>query len=201
MSDQLIEWGVATCTVPGQTLSGDRAVVCPYANGMIVGAVDGIGHGQEAATAADVAAGTLIDMVQETESVIALFKQCHAQLKGTRGVVMSVALLNPLDGAMTWMGVGNVACVVVRQSGNSGPRIEPLLLRAGVVGSQLPSLYASIVPILRGDTLIFATDGIREDFTHGLNVNDSPQEIADRIMAQHSKGSDDALVLVARYQG
>lgn len=199
LNDELVDWGVAM--EPGQELSGDRHVVCPYPNGVLVAAVDGVGHGREAATAAELAAGILTDRVQDSNSVIALFKECHAQLRETRGVVMSVALINAQDGAMTWMGVGNVECVVVRASGSSGPRIEPLLLRGGVVGSQLPSLYASIVPIQQGDTLIFATDGVRNDFAHGLNVLDEPQQMAERVLAQHRKGSDDALVLVARYRG
>jgi negative regulator of sigma-B (phosphoserine phosphatase) len=148
-----------------------------------------------------VAVNVLTEQVQESDSVIALFKECHAQLRDTRGVVMSLALLNARDAAMTWMGVGNVECVVVRASSSAGPRIEPLLLRGGVVGSQLPSLYAGIVPVQRGDTLIFATDGVRSDFVHSLNVLDEPQQIAERILAQHRKGADDALVLVARYQG
>jgi hypothetical protein len=32
-----------------------------------------------------------------------------------------------------------------------------------------------------------------------VNVTDRPQLIADRIIAEYSRGSDDALVLVARY--
>jgi hypothetical protein len=31
--------------------------------------------------------------------------------------------------------------------------------------------------------------------------SDSPQQIADRILKRHFKGTDDALVLVARYVG
>jgi hypothetical protein len=46
LSDELVDWGVATYTVPGQELSGDRYVVCPYPNGMLLAAVDGVGLGQ-----------------------------------------------------------------------------------------------------------------------------------------------------------
>jgi len=42
---------------------------------------------------------------------------------------------------------------------------ESLLLRAGVVGSQLPALQATVLPIARGDALFFATDGVRSDFS------------------------------------
>jgi hypothetical protein len=32
-------------------------------------------------------------------------------------------------------------------------------------------------------------------------LSDSPQQIADHIFAQHGRGTDDALVLVAHYVG
>ena len=50
-----------------------------------------------------------------------------------------------------------------------------------------------------GDTVILATDGIRDGFADGLAVAGTPQMMADAILAKHAKGNDDALVLVARY--
>jgi phosphoserine phosphatase RsbX len=77
---------------------------------------------------------------------------------------------------------------------------EVLPLRGGVVGDQLPPLVASIVPVSKGDTLIFATDGIRLGFADGLKA-DSAQATADAVLAHFARGTDDALVLVARYTG
>ncbi len=197
MNTPLIESGIACLTMPGQSQSGDRHVVHPCPNEVMLAAIDGLGHGQEAATAADLAATILTKHVQE--SMIAIVKHCHAQLRETRGVVMSLAVINALEGDLTWMGIGNVGGVVVRAAASASPRQESLLLRGGVVGNQLPSLYASIIPIMRGDTLILVTDGIRSNFADVVNVSDPPQLIANRILAEYSKGSDDALVLVARY--
>jgi len=70
-----------------------------------------------------------------------------------------------------------------------------------VVGGQLPNPYASLVPVARGDTLGFATDGVRSDFSEELTVSEAPQRTADRILARYGKLTDDALVLVARYVG
>src|SRR5438552_424629 len=55
--------------------------------------------------------------------------------------------------------------------------------------------------VARGDLLIFATDGIRGGFTEGLPTDATPQQLADEILARYGKGTDDALVLVARYAG
>ena len=197
MNTPLIEWGVASLTMSGQSQSGDRHLVQPYTNGLLVAVVDGLGHGEQAAAAADLAVTTLIK--HAPESVIALLGLCHDALRKTRGVVMSLASFNELDRALTWMGIGNVEGMVIRAEGSPHSRHEYLLLRGGVVGAQLPSLGASIIPLMQGDTLVFTTDGIRGGFAKKLFASDPPQVMADRILAKYSKGSDDALVFVARF--
>ena len=81
------------------------------------------------------------------------------------------------------------------------PRRESLLLRGGVVGVHLPALFASIIPVVRGDTLILATDGVRNDFAEHLVPGGPAQQLADRIVANWGTRTDDTLVLVARYLG
>jgi len=102
---------------------------------------------------------------------------------------------------MTWLGVGNVQGVLMRANCAKGPRQETLLLRGGVIGSQLPSLQATVLPIARGDTVYFATDGVKSEFAENLATLENPQRAADRILEQFQSGSDDALVLVARLTG
>jgi len=194
-----IEWGVATFALAGASLPGDRHVVLSTPKGVLVGVVDGLGHGQEAAAAADIAVATLCQHAEE--AIIGLFQQCHERLHRTRGVVMSLASFTRAHGTMTWMGIGNVEGFVFRASATVGPRYSSLLLRGGVVGSHLPPLYASSLSVMPGDTLIFSTDGIRSDYAEGLSTAGRPQQIADSILARYSKGSDDALVLIARYIG
>ncbi len=197
MSTPLIESGIACLTMPGQSQSGDRHLLQPYINGLLVAVVDGLGHGEQAAAAADLAVTTLIKHADE--SVIALVKRCHNALRDTRGVVMALASFNELDRALTWMGIGNVEGLVLRAEGSPPPKHESLLLRGGVVGDHLPSLSALIIPLMQGDTLVFTTDGIRGGFAKDLSPNDPPQVMADQILAKYSKDSDDALVFVARF--
>lgn len=174
-------------------------MVQPFPNGVLVAAVDGLGHGEEAAAAAKLAVSVLERHAQE--EVIALLRRCHEALRGTRGVVMSLASFRAPDSLLTWLGVGNVEGLLLREAADSALRHGALVLRGGVVGAELPPLRVSVIPVMRGDTLIFATDGIREGFTERLALSDPPQELADRILARHAKGTDDALVLVARYAG
>src|SRR5213593_3297932 len=96
----LIEWGVATLALPGESQSGDLHLVKQLGTGALVAVVDGLGHGAEAASAAKAAVAALER--HATESPAPLLERCHRALKGTRGAVMSVAVFTrparPLQG-------------------------------------------------------------------------------------------------------
>lgn len=199
MKSAFLEFEVAITAHPGEFETGDRYLVKAWRNGVLVAVVDGLGHGAEAAEVARIAIAALEQA--PSESAISLLKRCHARLQGTRGVVLSMASFSAINGTMTWLGVGNVEGLLIRSDKRINPNRETLLLRGGVVGSDLPSLRASVVPVARGDTLVFATDGIGTDFAAMLNPADPPQMMAKRIMERCSKRTDDALVLVASYLG
>ena len=112
---------------------------------------------------------------------------------------MSLALFHGNEDTVTWLGVGNVEGFLLHRDAHGVPGHEALLLRAGIVGDRLPRLSASVLQVGYGDVLIFATDGIRPGFTDNVNLEESPQQIADRILTQYGLETDDALVLAARY--
>jgi phosphoserine phosphatase RsbX len=199
VSAPLIEYGVAAAMLGGQSTSGDRHMVKPFADGVLVAVVDGLGHGEQAATAADLAVRTL-----ETYAhlpLVSLVTRCHDILRHSRGAVMSLASFSARDCTLTWLGVGNVEGVLLRGTARGLPGQESLLLRAGLLGKQLPRLSAATVPVSTGDILILASDGMKSDFASDVNISGRAQTIADRILARHAKATDDALVFVSRYLG
>jgi phosphoserine phosphatase RsbX len=199
ISESVIEVGVAGLTLPGESTSGDRHVFEPFSGGVLLAAVDGIGHGNEAAMAAEKACAIL--RAHASEPVIVLAERCHGGLRSTRGVVMGLAAFDTVHNLLTWLGIGNVQGVLRRFGLPIDGTEESLLLRAGMVGSQLPPLRASVLPVARGDTLILATDGVQSGFSCRIASAMAPQRAAQAILDSSSKGTDDALVLVARYQG
>jgi phosphoserine phosphatase RsbX len=194
----IIEYGIATYALPGEAQSGDRHLVLHRAEGVLIAAIDGLGHGPEAAFAAESAVSILQSSSPE-DSVISLVQRCHEGLRSTRGVVMSLASIDSKQGLLTWIAVGNVQGVLLRRQSTRASVPDELLLRAGVVGERLPPLQAAMLPITKGDTLVFVTDGIHSDFVLNLSPLEAPQKSAERILAEHRRGNDDALVLVTRY--
>jgi phosphoserine phosphatase RsbX len=200
----LIEQGLAARAIPGEPVSGDRALVTLWEHGVLAAVVDGLGHGKAASDTAGVAIALLESHADEP--LPALVQRCHQALRKTRGAVMSLASFDVHEEMMTWLGVGNVDGLLL-QTSVSQPSRQTLLLRGGVVGYQLPPLHAYRLAVTAGDLLIFTTDGISSGFATGLSPDDPVlrhqpvQEIANRLLARFGKPTDDALVLVIRYLG
>jgi phosphoserine phosphatase RsbX len=197
MEDRLLDWSAAILAIEGETVSGDMYLIRPFPNGVLVAAVDGLGHGPEAAASSQVAISLL--EANADQPIVLLVRRCHEALRGMRGVVMSLAAFNKLDNTMTWLGIGNVEGRLLRAAQVVGAARDSLLLRGGTVGHNLPALIAVTVPVDPGDTLIFASDGIRPDFAQNLDVNTPPQQLVNEIISRSAKNTDDSLVVVARY--
>jgi phosphoserine phosphatase RsbX len=195
LTPPLVEWSAAVRSLREE--SGDQYLVKESPDAVLVAVVDGLGHGPEAALAAQAALAVLD--ANAGEPVARLLALCHEELRPTRGAVLSLASFRARESTMTWLGVGNVDGILVRTGGGGAP--QRLLLRGGLLGHRLPPLEAATVPVMHGDTLIFTTDGIRGEFAEGLQWGYRAAPTAERILADHAKTTDDALVVVARYVG
>jgi phosphoserine phosphatase RsbX len=193
-----LEAGVAERALPGETRSGDRAVLAAFDGGALVAAIDGLGHGMDAADAADIAARVLTERPdQEPELLLAA---CHRALIRTRGAVMTLAWFDLESEQLRWTGVGNVEGRLVHAGAGARAPTEGALTRGGVVGYNLPSTRVTGTDLQDGDVMVLATDGIDSRFAQAIAAGGSAQSMADRILAAHGKDSDDALVVVVRYR-
>jgi len=198
----LIDWGVSCRALRGQKVSGDLYLVESSEEGFLMAAIDGLGHGPQAAAAAELAATVV--RANAHDSIAQLLHRCHAELKQTRGVAISLASFNKQLKSLCWFGVGNVEGALLRAGDNGKLLCESIASRGGVVGYQLPPLKPAVTSIRPSDTLIFATDGIRSSFVQELTLRHfsmKPAILADCILQDHDKGTDDSLVLVVRYLG
>ncbi len=247
----ILEYGYESVGLMGQPESGDLHIITETPVGVMIGVIDGLGHGKEAANAANLALRTI--ETHASESVINIVRRCDECLRHTRGAVMALASINANDETITWLSIGNIEGTLIRVNPKTSPGYEHIITRAGVVGYRLPPPLASVLPIAKGDLLVFCTDGIRDSFqqriSHNIRYavdvldkltvkqvenlaigkpverpamiaheyaleNDidltfisegkegfSPARLAGYISRKYSKGTDDALVLVAKYRG
>lgn len=183
----------------GEFESGDHYLVEPLGRRTLVAAIDGLGHGHYAAHAARKA--TAVCEAHAGEPLLSLLDRCHRALVKTRGAAMTVAYLSADGPSVSWAGVGNVEATLVRADPRVRPRTESVMLLGGTIGHRLPRVRETTVSLGLNDTIIFASDGIRDGYIEKLPLAQMPRVIADQILEGFTKGTDDALVLVVRYIG
>jgi phosphoserine phosphatase RsbX len=192
-----LERGEAGAPLEGESRSGDLAVWAPYDGGALVAAIDGLGHGAAAADAAEAAGAQLrANAAQAPETAL---KRCHEALRSTRGVVATLAWFDLASASLTWTGVGNVEGRLVRADRKRGDTADSPTLFGGVLGWSLPAVRLVRTTLSPGDCLVMATDGIAADFGSSLRPGVPAPEQARRVLATHSRGSDDALVVAVRF--
>ncbi len=160
--------------------------------------LDGLGHGQAAASAVDRAARVLAD--HRREPLDELMVLCHRAMADTRGAAVSLALFGA--DSVQWLGVGNVDTHLFT-AGPTGPAISATVLQTGgIVGYRLPPhLQPQTVAVRPGDLLLMSTDGVVIDSGTSIDLSTSAVDITAALLHNNAKASDDALVLAARVRG
>jgi phosphoserine phosphatase RsbX len=196
-----IEWAAAARPRPGEQVCGDDAIAIDVrGTAALVGVLDGLGHGAAAATAAQCAVAVLDQARAEPLDV--LVQLCHRALADTRGAAMTLARIDLHTDTLSWIGIGNVTASLVAKSASGVKVRSSALLNGGIVGYRIPeTLLSQSISMHPGDLLILASDGVDENYLDHIDFAASAAMIAEQILRQHGKDTDDALVLAARHRG
>lgn len=192
-----VRWGAASRPKLSGP-SGDAWLVLPRAEGVLVAALDALGHGPVAGASAAHACDLIT--ANADGPLERILQHCHRGLKGTRGVAITAAVIDESNGTLSWLGLGNVQGWLHRARPGAA-QVRPLLIRSGIVGRVLPGLTVERMPLAPHDTLILATDGVAPELIEGFSRSASPERDAERLLERHFRGDDDGLVLVVRFDG
>ncbi|HMQ33144.1 MAG TPA: SpoIIE family protein phosphatase, partial [Chloroflexaceae bacterium] len=123
-----------------------------------------------------------------------LMQQAHRAIQGTRGAVMALMTFNLQLRSVSYIGVGNIGAHVYSQI-----PIKPIS-KNGIVGYRLPHLLKLAYSYNFGDTFVLFSDGVSGRFTLDSAIGPSlpPQSLAERILNDYGKTTDDATVVVVR---
>ena len=153
--------------------------------------VDGLGHGEDAEKAAWAALEYVAG--HRAAPLAELFAGCDEALYRTRGAAMGIIVIDEAAGTLTHAGVGNTRAVVV------GDKTAHLGSTAGIVGAGYGRLVPEAVPFMADDLVVMVTDGIKQrfDFADFAEMaGDDLQRLAEKILQDWSRETDDAAVLV-----
>lgn len=189
-----VSWGVAGRPKGGQVVSGDTHVFEERPDGIVLASViDGLGGGEEAAKAAQIAAATLREHADMP--LPGLVRLAHNAMHHTRGAVIGILRLDTRAHKSWFLGVGNIGIYVA-----SAHQIKPIS-KNGILGARLPTTLLELPYMYDpGDTFVLYSDGIssRWSLEGKLDLRSTPQALADHLLATYGKTIDDATVLVVR---
>ena len=196
----VLERGVAALAHAGERRSGDVAVFAPSQRGGLVAVIDGLGHGDGAADAAEAAARVLEDYVDDPPQTAARTlprgAAAHARRRDDAGVVRPRRADDGVDRRRQRGGPLRAR----RRAAPTPATTSPVVL-GGVVGFNLPQVRMQTIALEPGDAVVLATDGVAADFSVSLESGVAAQQLAERVLERHGKGTDDALAVVVRYLG
>jgi len=190
-----LDVGISKRCLAGELECGDACFVRAGPVSALLAVMDGIGHGPEAAAAAQAAVDVLSG--HATAPLPWLMDRCHLAVRELRGLTMGIARIETGESSITWLGVGSVQGVLLHAAGGTAETRESLCVGRGLVGYRLTRLMPMTQPFRRGDLLLMATDGLTKDFGEAAITRSSAQDVADRVMERYATGLDDALVLAA----
>ena len=158
--------------------------------------VDGLGHGH----AAEEAALAAIEYVSQhvADPLPELFAGCDKAIRHTRGVAMGIAVVDQQAGQVTYAGINNTTFRI------HGRKSISLTSNEGIVGAGFRRLNPETVPLASGDLVIMCTDGLqtRIDLSScDVTLRRDVQRLADQILQDWRRETDDAAVLVYRGDG
>ena len=195
--NHLLDVGAVCLPIDGETACGDGWAVVQGADRAVILLVDGLGHGPNAADAADTAIAAFRAASGGAPAEIAAL--LHQALRATRGAALAVAEVVPAaEGAtVRYCGVGNTAALLLSAVGS--PRSLPSM--NGTAGLQVRAMQEVTLPWARGSVLLMHTDGIttrwRADAYRGI-LGHHPTVLATALQRDHTRGRDDATVLALR---
>ena len=196
-----IEWAASARPLSSEEPCGDHPVAVDVSpSAALFGVLDGLGHGAEAARAAQRGVEVLCGAPDKPLAV--LVQLCHRALAETRGVAMTLARVDLEADLLSWTGIGNVAANLVVKSPSGVLIRSSARLVGGIVGYRIPeTVHTQTVSMRPGDLLVMTSDGIGGDFLDGIDFSAPALAIAEQILSSHAKDTDDALVLAARHRG
>jgi anti-sigma regulatory factor (Ser/Thr protein kinase) len=191
-SSNVFTIGAVCLAAPGEHVSGDtwRGVERERECAVIV--ADGLGHGPEAAAAAQLAGASF-----EREPFAPaeqFYRDAHRSLNGSRGAALARAVIGA-SGDVQYSGIGNIAGSLV---GNE--RSRGLASQNGTVGVQIRNHVASFSHVMPSPgVLVMHSDGVISRWSFdpypGLLLR-HPAVIAGVLSRDFVRGRDDATVLV-----
>nr|WP_237392538.1 SpoIIE family protein phosphatase [Aurantiacibacter rhizosphaerae] len=179
---------------PGERRCGDAIAVRSGDGVCLYLLCDGLGHGPNAATAADAAKRAF--MAAKGSDPSRLLMEVGEGLAGTRGAVAAVVAVNHTEKRMDYAAVGNISTLVWQDR-----KVQRLSVRDGLLGGRVTTPHCETITLSDDAVIVMHSDGLAT--MRGLAervalLDRSAPVIAARLLSDTERKRDDASIIVAR---
>jgi len=189
-----LEVGGVSVPKMGETVCGDGWAMTPDASGACLLLADGLGHGPDAAAAAQEA--IRIFRKHAAEGPVAILRFAHDALRSTRGAAVAVSDIDCESEVVTFAGVGNIAGTVLAATGRRN-----MVSHNGTLGHAARTFSEFTYPWTSAALIVLHSDGLVShwslDAYPGI-ANRDPSLIAAVLYRDFTRGRDDTTVVVAK---
>lgn len=184
---------IGSCNRPHflEVQSGDLPFFQVHENKLLLGLIDGLGHGNPAHQIAQLARKSIEGSL--CFDLKNLFQKLDEALSSSKGAAIALAVIDFQKASLQFAGIGNVAGYLIGHIDRQFVSVD------GIVGRPHRSLLIQEEHIKENDLIILTSDGIKSRFyvkrKEGLFTG-SPIQMANRVIHHYGKMQDDASCLV-----
>lgn len=195
------EIGSVMVPKPKEVDCGDGYAVIHHERGAYLLALDGLGHGTHAQEAAQLAVKTFCE--NPIPDPAQALQVIHNGIRRTRGAVGFAASIDITQNKFTYCGIGNIAGKLFSMESSLGClSYKNVISYNGILGHNVPGTFNNqSLDWNRNKVLIVHSDGLKSrwDLSRYPNLHrHSPTTIAAVLYKDHSRQTDDTLVLVCK---
>ena len=202
-----LQWASLSRPITGEAACGDVVSVVktvpPAPDGHWLAVIDGLGHGPDAALAAQ-SARDLLDLSADQPGLAGhpdrVLLKLDGALAGTRGAAIGLVWVTP--DRLRHAGVGNTRALRWRAGHTLRLPSSYGIVGDGQLGAGHGSRRVTVtdLDLQPGDCLLLFTDGLDESLTIGVMLPEwvrEPTRLCQHLLSQGHPARDDAAVLVA----
>lgn len=180
---------------PGEKFCGDGYHVKSSKKGFQIFFGDGLGHGENAYDAVQLAIKAFKQSIESEPSEV--LRDIHSKVKKSRGLVATIASVDYASETWNICGIGNISTRIY--NGLENKTYTPY---NGIIGHNIPrTLNDTIIPYKKHQIIVLHSDGLRTRW----NLNDMTSilkqhsgVIASSIYKENVRGTDDASIIVGK---
>ena len=185
--------GCIAIPIHGEEICGDDCASVDTQAGLTLIVADGLGHGPEAAAAANEA--VRLFQSHKARPIAELLDYIHNGLRATRGAAIAIARLDRQRSRVQYGGIGNIAGAIIAPEG-----VRRMVSLNGTAGHNARKILAFDYAWTTG-IVVMHSDGLGTSWSldryPGL-AQMHPTLIASVLYRDFTRGRDDVTVLVAR---